>query len=77
MNESAERPAGQRSTFGDPHNPESGTRPTVIRETVQMPELRDLQHPDGTVCIRHPLTLADTLDAAAGTLEAERQAGAA
>ena len=42
-----------------------------------MPELLDLQHPDGAVCIRHPLTLADTLDAAAGTLEAERQAGAA
>ena len=77
MNESAERPAGQRSTFGDPHNPESGTRPTVIRETVQMPELLDLQHPDGAVRTSHPLTLADTLDAAAGTLETERQAGAA
>ena len=42
-----------------------------------MPEALDLHHPDGAVRTSHPLTLADTLDAAAGTLDAEHQAGAA
>ena len=33
-----------------------------------MLEILDLHHPDGAVRTSHPLTLPDTLDAAAGTL---------
>ncbi len=37
---------------------------TAIHETVQIPEPPDLQQPDRTVFIRHPLTPTDTLDTA-------------
>lgn len=61
-----------------PRNPKArAALETAIRETIQVPELLDTQQADGAVYVCHPLTLADTLDAAADILKAQREAEAA